>query len=125
MIARIARCVQDAIDECDLHPKQIRGIGVGAPGAVDPDTGAVIFAPNLKWEDVPFQKALAKQLDLPVFAENALHMVVGINDTYLANKLPEGQGAAGRLIPVGGAPLDEPRRPQRDQAGDRRVRTAE
>src|SRR2546425_6585684 len=70
VIARIARCVQDAIDECDLHPKQIRGIGVGAPGAVDPDTGAVIFAPNLKWEDVPFQKALAKQLALPVFAEN-------------------------------------------------------
>src|SRR4051812_35653197 len=26
-------------------------------------------------------------LALPVFAENMLHMVVGINDTYLANKL--------------------------------------
>jgi putative MATE family efflux protein len=39
-----------------------------------------------------FRQMLA--LALPVFAENALHMVVGINDTYLANKLPESQGAA-------------------------------
>ena len=36
VVSRIARCVQDAIDECDLSPKQIKGVGVGAPGAVDP-----------------------------------------------------------------------------------------
>ena len=63
VIERIARCVQDAVDECDLNMKQVRGVGVGAPGAVDTETGRVIFAPNLGWEDVQFKKALEKQLD--------------------------------------------------------------
>ena len=47
VIERVARCVQDAIDECDLSSKQVRAVGVGAPGAIDPEHGEVIFAPNL------------------------------------------------------------------------------
>ena len=26
VIERVARCVYDAIDECDLSPKQVRGV---------------------------------------------------------------------------------------------------
>lgn len=70
VIERIARCVMDAADECDLSLKQIKGIGIGAPGAVDPDSGKVIFAPNLDWKDVPLKKELEKQLDVSVFLEN-------------------------------------------------------
>ncbi|HWD18680.1 MAG TPA: ROK family protein [Verrucomicrobiae bacterium] len=70
VIERIARCVRDVIDECDLDKKQIKGIGLGAPGAVDFPTGRVLFAPNLQWQDVPLKKILEKQLDLPVFVEN-------------------------------------------------------
>ena len=70
VIERIARCVMDAADECDLSLKQIKGIGIGAPGAVDPDSGKVIFAPNLDWKDVPLKKELEKQLDTSVFLEN-------------------------------------------------------
>lgn len=71
VIARIARCVKDAVDECDLGLKQIRGIGIGAPGAVDSESGRVIFAPNLPgWKDVPLKKELEKVLDVPVFLGN-------------------------------------------------------
>ncbi len=71
VIDRIARCIRDAVDECDLQMKNVRGIGVGAPGAVNPEEGRVIFAPNLpEWKDVPLQKDLGKQLDLPVQVEN-------------------------------------------------------
>lgn len=70
VIERIARCVHDVVDECDLDLKQIRGIGLGAPGAVDPEEGRVIFAPNLGWENLPLKKELEKDLDLPVFIEN-------------------------------------------------------
>jgi glucokinase len=66
----VARCVRDAVDECDLSMKQIRGVGIGAPGAVDTEEGRVIFAPNLSWKDVPLKKALEKQLELPVFVNN-------------------------------------------------------
>jgi glucokinase len=70
VIERIARCVLDAVDECDLTMKQIRAVGIGAPGTVDPDHGEVIFAPNLGWKDVALVKELEKRLDVPVFLEN-------------------------------------------------------
>src|SRR5262245_16905217 len=67
---RVARSVHDAVDECDIDIKQIRAVGLGAPGAVDPQSGKVLFAPNLSWEDVPLKKELEKQLGVPVFVEN-------------------------------------------------------
>jgi glucokinase len=70
VIERIAHCVQDAVDECDLDLKQIKGIGLGAPGAVDSDEGKVIFAPNLGWENQSIKKELEKALGVPVFLEN-------------------------------------------------------
>src|SRR5256714_4604222 len=69
VIERIVRCVHDAVDECDLAFQQIKAIGVGAPGAVDTETGRVIFAPNLEWKDVPLKKLLEKQLGAPVLLE--------------------------------------------------------
>jgi glucokinase len=87
VIERVARCVQDAVDECDLHLKQIKGIGVGAPGAVDPGAGRVIFAPNLVWEDVPLKKELEKRLDIPVFLENDGNIcTLGVYVTELDSK---------------------------------------
>ena len=71
VIERIARCVQDAVDEADLSMKQLAGVGIGAPGAVDFGSGTVIFAPNMEgWKDVPLKKELEKHLGVPVFVEN-------------------------------------------------------
>jgi glucokinase len=71
VVERIARCVQDAVDEADLNLKQVAGIGIGAPGAVDFAEGKVIFAPNMEgWKDVPLKKDLEKHLGVPVFVEN-------------------------------------------------------
>jgi glucokinase len=71
VIQRIARCVTEAVDECDLELKQVRAVGVGAPGPVNPENGKVVFAPNLEgWRDIPLQKELGKLLDRPVFVEN-------------------------------------------------------
>jgi glucokinase len=87
VIERIARCVQEAVDECDLDLKKVRGIGIGAPGAVDTQTGKVIFAPNLVWEDVPLKKDLEKLLGPPVFVENDGNVcTLGVFETELAGK---------------------------------------
>jgi len=87
VIERIVRCVLDAIDECDLKPDQIKGVGVGAPGAVDSENGRVIFAPNLEWKDVALKKALEKQLGVPVFLENDCNVcTLGVNETELKRK---------------------------------------
>jgi glucokinase len=87
IIERIARCVTDAVDECDLDMKQVRGIGVGAPGAVDPESGKVLVAPNLGWEDVSLQKLLEDHLDVPVFIENDCTVcTLGVYETELGGK---------------------------------------
>lgn len=87
VIERVARCVRDAVDEGDLDIKQIKAIGIGAPGAVDPETGKVIFAPNLQWRDVPLKKLLEKQLDIPVHVENDCNIcTLGVHEAELGGK---------------------------------------
>lgn len=87
IIERVARCVRDAVDECDLQMKHVRGIGIGAPGACDPESGRVIFAPNLAWTDVPLKKELEKQVQAPVFIENDCNIqTLGVHEKELKGK---------------------------------------
>jgi glucokinase len=88
VIERIARCAQDAVDEADLSFKQVTGVGIGAPGAVDFDSGTVIFAPNLEgWKEVALKKELEKQLGVPVFVENDCNIAaLGVHAVELKAK---------------------------------------
>src|SRR5436190_18094654 len=88
VIERIGRCVHDAVDEADLSLKQVAGVGIGAPGAVEFETGTVIFAPNMEgWKDVALKKELEKQLGVPVFVENDANIaVLGVHGAELKGK---------------------------------------
>jgi glucokinase len=88
VIERIDRCVRDAVDEADLSMKQVAGVGIGAPGAVDFPNGTVIFAPNMEgWKDVPLKKELEKHLNVPVFVENDANIaVLGVHVAELKSK---------------------------------------
>jgi glucokinase len=87
VVDRVAACVLEAIDECDLQVKQARGLGIGAPGACDPDSGTVIFAPNLGWKNFPLKKELEKRLNLPVFIENDCNLqTLGVYAKELQSK---------------------------------------
>ncbi|MCL6553583.1 MAG: ROK family protein [Firmicutes bacterium] len=49
----------------------VRGLGVGAPGPMDPVSGVVFEPPNLPgWRDVPLGSLLSAEVGLPVFVEN-------------------------------------------------------
>src|ERR1043166_9288509 len=106
VIERIDRCVRDAVDEADLTMKQLAGVGIGAPGAVEFASGTVIFAPNLQgWKDVPLKKELEKHLGLPVFVENDANIsVLGVHVAELKSKprsvvgIFVGTGIGGGLI---------------------------
>src|SRR5512137_682318 len=88
VVERVARCVQDAVDEADLAFKQVAGVGIGAPGAVDFAEGKVIFAPNMEgWKDVPLKKDLEKVLGVPVFVENDCNIAaLGVQVAELKGK---------------------------------------
>ena len=106
VVERIARCVQDAVDEADLSMKQVAGVGIGAPGSVDFNTGTVVFAPNMDgWKEVPLKKELEKLLGVPVFVENDCNIgVLGVHVAELKSKPRDvvgifvGTGIGGGLI---------------------------
>lgn len=106
VVERIARCAQDAVDEADLTLKQVAGIGIGAPGAVDFNSGTVIFAPNLEgWKEIPLKKELEKTLGVPVFVENDCNIsALGVYAVELKSKphsmvgIFVGTGIGGGLI---------------------------
>ena len=66
MIKAIATTVKELIARNGLNESEIESIGVGVPGTAELDTGKIMYANNLGFEDVPFlpelQKALGKKL---------------------------------------------------------------
>ena len=48
----------------------VMGIGIGIPGLIDVKTGTVLFAPNLRWHDVPVQDQLSKRFSVPILVDN-------------------------------------------------------
>lgn len=49
----------------DLH-----AIGVACAGQIHPETGSVVYAPNLDWRDVPLAATLKRAFPVPVVIEN-------------------------------------------------------
>ena len=74
VIKRIVRCIGEAIDGAELKPSQIRAIGIGSPGPLDPETGVIIFAPNLGWSNVPLKAKLEANLSIPTFVDNDVNV---------------------------------------------------
>lgn len=59
------------IDGCPVPKKNILGIGVAMPGAVDPFKGVVPRSPHLGgWNGLPLRKILSSRFRLPVFMTN-------------------------------------------------------
>lgn len=89
VIDRLVEGVTEACTEAGLTPAQLGGLGIGAPGAVDPNLGMVLEAVNLRWNDVPLAKILKSKLNLPVYTENDVNVAV-----YGEWKQGAGRGAA-------------------------------
>lgn len=74
VVARMVRMVQEQVDqvlqETGVSRDAIVGVGLGAPGTVDRNTGLVLDAPNLKWRDFPLGKRMAEATGLPVKIDN-------------------------------------------------------
>ncbi|MCD9024505.1 ROK family transcriptional regulator [Cohnella silvisoli] len=72
-VEQLCGCIEELMAEAPASPYGIVGIGVGVPGLVD-ESGVILFAPNLKWRDVPLQRQLAERFGLPVTIDNEANM---------------------------------------------------
>ena len=46
------------------------GIGIGVPGQPDSHLGTVVYAPSLRWRNIPLVEYLRRATALPIFLEN-------------------------------------------------------
>ena len=74
VIDRIADAIQKAIGKSGVNEGSIEAVGIGAPGPLDPETGVVIFAPNLGWRDVPLKAELEARVGIPTFVDNDVNV---------------------------------------------------
>ena len=70
MLDQTLQIVKEAIGINKKRGSRFLGLGLATPGTVDVNKGLLIFAPNLHWHNVPFQKIFYEQTKLNVFIEN-------------------------------------------------------
>jgi glucokinase len=68
VIANIKRVISQLLDTSD-HSR-VAGIGIAAAGQIHPKTHAVVYAPNLEWQDVPLRDEIESAFKLPTYVEN-------------------------------------------------------
>jgi predicted NBD/HSP70 family sugar kinase len=114
-LGRLTDLAADALATMAAAGTQVAGLGIAIPGLVDAQTGTVLFAPNLGWQDVPVATRLTRALgldpsmyvlvdndaNLSALAEYRLGSEAGAGDlVYLTGEVGVGGGVIvdGRLL---------------------------
>ncbi len=80
----IISSVKELIKTSRIPRKKILGVGIGASGLVDFQTGINVFAPNLDWRDIPIKAILEKALGLDVVVDNNVR-TMALAETYFGD----------------------------------------
>ncbi len=70
VLAETARQIEALLAAHAAPPDSIVGVGVGASGLVNPQSGVNVLAPNLGWRNVAIRDLLEQRLGLPVVVDN-------------------------------------------------------
>ena len=66
----IKEAVDMAVANAGVDYRDIVSVGIGTPGSVNKDTGAIEFSNNLQFNNVPAKQMLEERLNKPVYLEN-------------------------------------------------------
>jgi glucokinase-like ROK family protein len=81
ILAKALDIVRQALTVGESTHSPVLGIGIGIPGLVDVSSGTLLFAPNLKWHDVPLRQVFSQEFDVPVFVDNEAN-VAALGERY-------------------------------------------
>ncbi len=70
ILAAIIEAIDEALGEAQLGRDDIAGVGIGAPGPLDPDRGLILFSSNLNVKDWPLGVELADAIGRPCLLRN-------------------------------------------------------
>lgn len=88
VVLGLAEALRAALDDARVEPMGLAAVGVGAPGSVDAETGAVLQVANIEGWDVPYPlgPALAEELGRPVTIGNDVNVAVEAERRYGAGR---------------------------------------
>lgn len=76
IVGGIIASVREAVREGGLPPEELAGIGVGAPGPLDPFEGVIVSPENLPpLKDTPLRAILEEEFGVPVAIDNDANVV--------------------------------------------------
>src|SRR5262249_4939025 len=70
----IGRAVDRTLNEAQVLPAHVRGMGMGVPGLMNPNTLFVKYCPNLNWHDVDLHTLIPPTWSWSVVIENDVRM---------------------------------------------------
>lgn len=70
-----ADLIKDVIIKNNINSERVLGVGVGLHGMVNYKEGISIFAPHLKWRNLPLKQMLVERLDYPVLVDNDVRLM--------------------------------------------------
>lgn len=70
IVNEINQAIMDRLKELNEGKERLAGIGVGAPGFINMETGFIYKAVNIGWEDYPLKDLLEELTGLPVVVDN-------------------------------------------------------
>jgi glucokinase-like ROK family protein len=131
ILLRAEKAIDQAVQQAAERRLRVLGIGVGLPGLVNVSRGELIFAPNLKWQNVPLRLMWNQRFHLPVYIENEANLAAlgeyyfgvarGVdNFVYLSSGIGLGGGVIvhGKLFRGGHGFAGEIGHIQRDPQGE-------
>lgn len=70
ILERVISNIRIAARHAKKQQLDILGLTLGVPGLVDVASGTLLYAPNLKWENVPLADILSEKFAFPVYVDN-------------------------------------------------------
>lgn len=71
VIARMLAAAELVMAKAGVTPAQVVGVGIGAPGPLELESGLTLSPPNLPgWDRVPLRQIIQDGLQIPAFLEN-------------------------------------------------------
>ncbi len=97
--------ISNLLDKYSLTIKDVRGIGIGCPGAVSREAGEVVHLPNLGWQNFPLKKELQKHFNTEIILSNDANVaalgeaIYGVAKDYkLVVMFTLGTGVGGGMV---------------------------
>lgn len=70
IVKDMALLAKKIIEDAKIDIKDVKSIGIGAPGTPDTKNGILVYANNLKFRNVPMRAEMQKHIDLPIYIDN-------------------------------------------------------